>query len=226
MEQASPALNIYGDSPKFSAQGHGADIATQRADDLDLMAIRHLASRPDMFTIDLACGAGGQSLRMANAGADVLAMDIIDFSKEFKGYDPQPGKLHFVQFDMTNLADLNCVEQAEVIVCQRAIHYFKFKQAVCILSHMKRLLANKGKIYLSASGIGSELGIGYQASPDSLEKRFGHLHPDMADKHGIHAEVCLYAEEDMNTLVTMAGLKIESLYSSAFGNVKAVITHR
>lgn len=62
-------LNKYGDQPILLAAGHGADIASQRADDLNMMAIDHARSRSSVFAIDIACGAGGQSLRLAQEGA-------------------------------------------------------------------------------------------------------------------------------------------------------------
>lgn len=216
------ALNLYGDKQKFVASGHGADIATQRADDLDLMALTHI--RSGSFVLDLACGQGGQSLRMAHAGANVLALDIENFQNVFAEYDPHPGKLHFAQFDLMNLSDINCAHLADAIVCQRAIHYFRFEHAVEIVKHMGNLLSKTGKIFLSASGISSELGNQYAGAEQPIETRFGRLHPTMAGKHGIHAEVCLYSEDDMILLAELAGLQVVDIFSSPFGNIKAVIS--
>lgn len=219
-------LNDYGDKPVFKASGHGADIASQRADDLDNMAIERV--RPGQLVLDLACGAGGQSFRLADRGADVLAMDMINFHDQFAHYvSPEgiKGRARFFQFNLHNLHDFNLHNPAEIIVCQRAIHYFRFKQAVRILTDMKRLLAPEGRIYLSASGIGSELGTNYMHSGHPIEDRFSVLHPSMVRKHGIESAVCLYSEEEMALLIAMAGLKVEKLFSSPFGNVKAVIWH-
>ncbi len=219
------ALNLYDDKPVFLASGHGADIASQRADDLDLMAIEHTRSRASTFAIDIACGAGGQAIRLANLGATVVATDIEDMTEVIRiasdNANP-PGKITFVQLDMRNLDKLHIEMQADVIVCQRAIHYLPFPEAVEVIGAIRQLLAPEGKFYLSASGINSELGEGYVGCKEFLESRYTELAPAMRDKHGIHGPVCLYSEEDMDQLLTMGGFMPEKIFSSKFGNIKAV----
>jgi SAM-dependent methyltransferase len=219
------ALNLYNDKPVFLASGHGADIASQRADDLDLMAIEHTRSRASTFAIDIACGAGGQAIRLANLGATVVATDIEDMTEVIQiasdNVNP-PGKVTFVQLDMRNLDKLLIEIQADVIVCQRAIHYLPFQAAVDVLVAIRKLLAPDGKLYLSASGINSELGDGYPGCKEFLNARYTELAPVMRDKHGIHGPVCLYSEGDMTQLLTMGGFTPDKIFSSAFGNIKAV----
>lgn len=219
------ALNLYDDKPVFLASGHGADIASQRADDLDLMAIEHTRSRASTFAIDIACGAGGQAIRLANLGATVVATDIEDMTDVIRiasdNINP-PGKVTFVQLDMRNLDKLHIEMQADVIVCQRAIHYLPFDEAVEVIGAMRQLLAPGGKLYLSASGINSELGDGYFGCKEFLESRYTELDAAMRDKHGIHGPVCLYSEEDMAQLLTMGGFTPDRIFSSKFGNIKAV----
>lgn len=98
-------FNPYGDQKKFIAHGHGADIASQRADDLDMSALAITNGRT--FSIDLACGAGGQALRMAKQGAKVLALDIVDMSNIIGEQNSAPGLVNFVQFDLRYLIDLH-----------------------------------------------------------------------------------------------------------------------
>jgi len=47
----------------------------------------------------------------------------------------------------------------------------------------------------------------------------------MRDKHGIHGPVCLYSEDDMKSILTESGFAVETLFSSTFGNIKAVARH-
>ena len=224
------SLNLYNDIPKFLATGHGADIASQRADDLDLMAIKHTGSRASTFAIDIACGAGGQAIRLAQQGASVVATDIADMAEIIKSASTGlPGRVTFVQQDMRSLDKLyNSLELlADVIICQRAIHYLPFPDAIGVISGIKKLLAPDGRLYLSASGIHSELGEGYAGREFdlSLSDRYGELSPAMRDKHGIHGPVCLYSEEDMAKLLINGGLVPEIIFSSKFGNIKAVARH-
>lgn len=221
------SLNIYGDTPKFLADGHGADISSQRADDLDLLAVEFIHKRhaagSQSYCIDVACGEGGQAIRMAQAGAVVLGVDIMDGKRLAENIERLglQDKVKFLQEDMRHLSRFG-VANANLIICQRAIHYLPFDQAVDVVSQMKCLLAPGGLLYLSASGMLSELGDGYLDRDAPLQKRYGNLSPQMQAKHGIHGPVCLYLETDIEDLISQAGLVSTKVFSSAFGNIKAV----
>lgn len=227
-------LNLYGDKANFLAAGHGADIASQRADDLDLMAIEFVNNTPSAFAIDVACGAGGQAVRLAMAGAMVVATDIGDMGEAVQSTataNSVADRVGFVRMDMRNLSELrrfgdnNQLDQVDVIVCQRAIHYLPFNEALVVVGQMGQMLAPEGRIYLSASGIHSELGEDYPGAQTPLENRFAELSPTMREKHGIHGPVCLYSEEDLEWLLAKGGLTVERVFSSSFGNIKAVAKH-
>jgi SAM-dependent methyltransferase len=224
------SLNLYDDKPKFLAAGHGADIASQRADDLDMMAIERTRERTRLrsftFAIDIACGAGGQAIRLAQEGATVVATDIADMTDIIQFMSAGlPGRVTFAQLDMRCLDKLHVELQADVIICQRAIHYLPFSEAIGVITAMKRLLAPDGRLYLSASGINSELGDGYAGCDAFPDDRYAELAPLMRDKHGIHGPVCLYSEDNMEQLLIYGGFVPETIFSSPFGNIKAVARH-
>lgn len=219
-------LNLYGDQAVLLANGHGADIASQRADDLDLMAIEHAKSRTSTFALDIACGAGGQAIRLAQEGAVVLATDIMDMTAVIQSASAGvPGRVTFAKLDMRNLENLHIELPADIIICQRAIHYIPFADAVEVIAGMRELLATDGRLYLSASGIHSELGNGYEGRDEPLATRYAELAAEMRDRHGIHGPVCLYSEDDLVRLLESAGLVPEQVFSSKFGNIKAVAKH-
>jgi SAM-dependent methyltransferase len=121
--------------------------------------------------------------------------------------------------------DYICANGFDIIICQRAIHYLPFVEAVSVVTEMKNLLSPGGRVYLSASGIYSELGDGYSAREDVLKDRYAELSPAMRDKHDIHGKVCLYSEADLTALLHAGGLVPEKIFSSKFGNIKAVARH-
>jgi hypothetical protein len=55
-----------------------------------------------------------------------------------------------------------------------------------------------------------------------LETRFAPLAPDVQQKHGITTSVCLYTESDMAFLLQASGWEVNHIFTSAFGNIKAV----
>lgn len=79
-------LNMYGDTLIRAAAGHGSDISSQRADELDELARARVneivTGQGGCRALDAACGLGGQAIRLAQDGARVIATDLHDFSPE------------------------------------------------------------------------------------------------------------------------------------------------
>lgn len=224
----SMPTNLYGDQLTSHTAGHGADIASQRADDLDLAAldrIRQLALNQPVTALDLACGLGGQALRMVEAGACVAALDIADFTLQLASLPaharPDDSTFHFIQADLRHLPDHLPFAPYDVVVCQRAIHYLPYAEALSALRDLAQHLRPSAHLFLSASGLGSELGQGYPHVALPVAQRFCPIAPAMADRHKIHAPVCLYTPDDLEQLLSQAGFHTYMLWSSPFGNVKA-----
>lgn len=223
-------LNTYGDSMVLLSKGFGVDVASQRADDLDNLATDFIKSRTSCdiptLAMDICCGAGGQSIRMAQEGAKVLAIDVISGLSLFEKSESLGlgERIEFHQADARAL-DAFMHKKSDVIVCQRAIHHFKYSEALAIVSKMRSLLSPGGRVYISASGLFSEFGQGYAGSYLPLQDRYSTLSPEMQNKHGILGSVCLYSKTDMASLLREAGLTYLEMFTSAFGNIKAVAVH-
>lgn len=222
-------FNVYGDNRTTTALGYGIDVATQRQDFLDGSAVRRIKSligRPQGATVralDAACAAGGQARRMAAAGALVTAVDLLDYGPGILGAADSEG-LTGIEFMQADLRDVNLygkLGRFDVIIAQRFIHYLPFSEAVQVIKLFRSALVDDGKLYLSASGLRSELGRDYQAAI-ALTERFSPLSQSMSKKHGIHGKVCLYEEEDMAALLATSGMEAEKIYTSPFGNIKAI----
>jgi SAM-dependent methyltransferase len=221
-------VNQYGDEKRLAGDGFGIDIASQRADDLDQAALAFIVDcgGDGVSALDVACGQGGQALRMAAAGASVTAVDLTA--------PTWPPELHQRVRFVT--ADMRAIERTvarlferpvlfHVIVCQRAVHYLPYKDAVAVVQQFASLLAPEGRLFISASGLLSELGTDYSAAGVALPLRYAPLSGPMVEKHGIRGPVCLYTEDDMRQLLADAKLAALHIFSSPFGNVKAIATH-
>lgn len=213
-----------------AGEGRGIDVALQRADDLDNESLqfiqKKLEKQGQVKALDVACGSGGHSVRMAITGANVTASDIldraIDVSAHAKAFKVS-NKVTFKLADMQQLSEHFNAEY-DLIVCQRAIHYLPYSQALVALKEMKDVLNKGGKIYISASGLYSELSEGYWAKESPIEERFSMLEEGMAKHHDITHPVCLYSESDLQKALETVGFKIEKIFSSSFGNIKAIAT--
>lgn len=236
-------FNVYGDAKRELAEGHGIDVASQRLDELDRLAcdfVEHQRRRhPDRspLAMDMGCGAGGLCAALAAAGADCLGVDRIDFGQAFQrvndqravGWKTTPGRVSFLLADFLALSpDFSNQYQgaAALIVSQRALHYTPYPQTVAAIQKFRGLLRPDGRLFLGLSGLGSELAQGYTAALVPLEQRFARLAGFMANRHGILQPICLYEADDVARLLTESGFMPERIFTSAFGNIKAVAIPR
>lgn len=215
---------------RVASAGQGIDVASQRADDLDERCLAFLdarfaqspATRPS--ALDLACGRGGQTLRMVACGALVTAVDRhdhgADIQRALTGRPIQPPI--FIQADMRALPKALPHAPYDAIICQRAIHYLRYSEAVTAVHAWTHYLKPGGRVFLSASGLGSELGRRYPHKDRPIVERFAYLAPDMAHRHAIQQPVCLYEAMDIVDLLHAAGLGIVDVFLSPFGNVKSI----
>ena len=90
------------------------------------------------------------------------------------------------------------------------------------MTKLRQALADDGKMFISCSGLESELGNGYEAKAVVPQERFGVLAADMQDKHQIKQPVCLYTQDEFAQMLGEAGWRIDTIYASAFGNIKAI----
>ena len=216
---------------RLAGAGAGIDVASQRADDLDERCLAFLDARfahdPTRrpSALDLACGRGGQTLRMVACGALVTAVDQhdhgVDIQRALAGR-PIPRPPSFVQADFRALPTILPNAPYDAIICQRAIHYMRYGEAVTAVRAWTHHLKPGGRVFLSASGLDSELGRRYPHRDRPVAERFACLAPDMAQRHAIQQPVCLYEAMDLVDLLHAAGLGVADVFLSPFGNVKAM----
>ncbi|WP_034301958.1 bifunctional 2-polyprenyl-6-hydroxyphenol methylase/3-demethylubiquinol 3-O-methyltransferase UbiG [Herbaspirillum sp. RV1423] len=221
------ALNLYNDKRITTVNGRGCDVSIQRADDLDLSCITFIQELGGtVYAADIGSAGGGQALRMAEAGAWVLAVDVEDYSQQFLSAAESRGVKDLCRYAQGDAANFALVSYARfnIVSSQRMIHYLPFAEARKMLIGIRQSMAPEGRLYLSASGIRSELGNNYAGAGVALQKRYFELDSTMAEKHDIRGNVCLYSEDDFAELLTGCGFQPLSIYSSAFGNVKSVST--
>jgi SAM-dependent methyltransferase len=222
-------INIYNDIAANPLDGFGIDISTQRADDLDngLLSLISANENTPLNIIDLGCGKGGQTLRMAALGCNITAVDIQDFEKNLhtacKQLHIPKSRITFVQADIRNAGEY-LKGNYHYIYSQRAIHYLPYNDAAILLNRLREYLTKDfpSKLFISVSGLHSELGNGYADKDKNIASRFCPLSAEMGEKHKILLPVCLYAVEELGQLLMDCHYTIEKLYASPFGNIKAV----
>lgn len=211
----------------ISYGGHGVDVAIKRADDLDKLMIENIVSKKEVKVLDLGCGAGGQSVRMVEAGAKVTAIDVHDFSKEFESYKNErvisDDVLHYINGDITNLSELISGKTFTEVCMQRVLHYLTYVQAIELLKVLYEV--TEDKLYISVTGIGSDVAVEYDGTEVPIGERFTVLSEEAAEKFSIHEPVCLYSQKEFIEILERTGWQVEKCWESAFGNLKAVCSH-
>jgi len=218
-------LNEYGDSLIATTGVHGADIASQRLDDLDRDALSDLLERrgEPCTSVDIGCGFGWQGLRFAMLGAGVHFYDLLDEPAIVRTLrEDHHLPLVYTKGDVTTIQAASLPTRIDLGFSQRFIHYLEFETAVAMLRRFATRMPTASPFYMSASGINSELAEDYRDRDALLTERFALLSPSIRARHGISAPVCLYDEADLSTLMAGAGFVAVKVWSSPFGNVKGV----
>lgn len=211
----------------ISYAGYGVDVACHRADDLDTLCLEHIAAKRSARVLDLGSGAGGQSLRMVEAGAEVIAVDVYDFANAFTTLRTEnridATQLQFVQGNIKTIFPQLTFGKVTDVIIQRTIHYLPYQEALELLSRLCQMVEDK--LFISVTGLGSAVSAEYAGKTVAIKDRFFVLTPEQSRVFSISQPMCLYGKEEFITLLEKSGWKVERCWESDFGNIKAICSH-
>ena len=159
---------------------------------------------------------------MAELGASVFFVDLTDQNDAVNIFNSHLGRqaIKFVRQDVREIQEWP--ESIDCVYSQRMLGYLTYEDARQTLSLIKSRSTAGACFFLSAGGLNAEYGVEYSGRYEPIESRFGRLSDDMAAKHDIYAQQCLYTENELRKLTEMAGLKIQKSWTSTFGNPKII----
>lgn len=212
-------LNLYGDKTLKVEGGFGVDIAAQRLDELDNFALDYgakiISGTGRLNVLELGSGPNGLCKHFQALGGSVTAIDVVDYSSNLAGVKFITGNAF--ELDYPILGD----DPYDVVVSQRMFHYLDHKAALITLRKLREAMNSGGRMFVSVSGLFSELGNDYEGQFIPLQERFAPLSQAMQAKHHIKGPVCLYSPDELSKTLKSAGFMTVDVYSSQFGNVKA-----
>src|SRR5690606_14416167 len=162
-------LNDHGDRMRPTTGEHGADIAHQRMDELDVAAVEFALSVRNSggWAVDLGCGVGLQGLRFAALLIPTLLIDQLPPERTVVGNPAATPCLtsllpwRYLQKDVRTLRATDLPNDVVLAYSQRFIHYLPLHEALHILRMLHGRMTSGGRLFLSASGLNSELGTHY-----------------------------------------------------------------
>lgn len=227
-EPLSESLNEHDDRMVDTTGRHGADIASQRADWLDVSSALFAATRMQRFgvchAVDLGTGLGAHTAVLSRLGVETLAIDLCDQTGHF---DYMNGRLHkplitFFHGKVQDMPDRNWPQPIDLFYSQRTISYLPYAEALTLFQTAARHSTSGTRFFVSAGGLLTEYSEDYPHRALPVEARFSNLSEDMANKHHIYEKQCLYTPDELAGLLRQAGLQVKRCERSDFGNAKVM----
>jgi SAM-dependent methyltransferase len=204
---------------------YGRDVSVHRVDELDQLALKRVsqlcAVNTEVHVADIGSGSNLWFAReAAKLGATVYAIDRIPLAAADAELPPNLQVLCETLPD--EISRLAALPRFHVIYSQRMFHYIAPSQHNAMWNYLNHALRPRGELFISISGLDSELGVGYSASEMALENRFAVLEEKMAKHHSIFAPVCLFRAEEVAEALSRHGFEAVQVETSQFGNIKAM----
>ena len=207
------------------ATNHGIDIAKSRVDDLDKEVIRcALGYKGRKVAVDIGSGRSRLSHILALLGFEVWMYDIENHSKYCATLEKSGGlggRLHFKQIDIADISYADLPDDIVIVVSQRTLHHVPHQAAKNILEKVSSKMITGGKLFASVSSTESKFVGEYDCADSPVENRFCRV-VGSDDFYAIDTPVCLYKEKEVVDMLEEAGLTVEKVYKSTFGNIKAI----
>jgi len=204
---------------------HGIDIAKGRVDDLDKEVIRFaLEYKGRKVAVDIGSGQSRLSHILALLGFEVWMYDIENHEKYCATLEKSSGlggRLHFKQIDIAGISYTDLPDDIVIAVSQRTLHHVPHQAAKNILEKVSSKMITGGKLFVSVSSTESKFVGNYDCADFPVENRFCRV-VGSDDFYAIDTPVCLYEQKEVTDMLEGAGLIIDKIYKSAFGNIKAI----
>ncbi len=197
------------------------------SDELEQLILQEIARRSranaTSEVLDLPCGDGHQAVAMAKLGARVLAADQISRETAVRGRALAASVHDLVDFTAAQLGDGQLpAGPFDLVFCHHGIHRLPYPEARKVVRGLLRTLRIGGKLFISAYGLHSALGEGYEHGDRPVEERHARLTPALARCYNIPEPVCLYTERNLVTLLFEAGGSVLKTFTTTHGTVKGV----
>ncbi len=210
---------------------YGVDVASYRLDDLDTLLLDDVEKiqerdRGTVTILDIGCGAGGLTKALLEKQCIVDGVDIADVAAEVFYHKEFAKRARFFNEDMYDFLVHNEMGYPSYtcIVLQRVLHYVPYQKTLLLLKEC--LKRSEHGVYVSLSGIESEISRYYLHTEELIQNRFSYLNKIGQEKFCITAPICLYSKQDVKDIISTLDCTCEYYRMSAFGNHKCKLSSK
>ena len=181
----------------------GIQITSSRLGKLEKELIKYTLDLPKSAVgLDLGAGNGFISVIMALFQKDIYFYDLkIDFKlKIFKKLFASK-KLHLEKKNLKNINYRDFPKNIDFVYSARFLHYLTYKEAENLLRKFSKNMKSGAKIFITVSGINSDIGINYSCGENKISERNCFLSKSNQKRFEIKEKVTLYKKEELENLL-------------------------
>lgn len=207
------------------------DLVGPSGDELDKLAVdealRRRRAGDAVSAIEIDCGECAQVLRLAEAGAEVVAAhpdEVCASLGERARAGNLAARIHPRRINPWHLETLPADPLApfDLVISHRTLPFMRYADALTFLRQLAAAMKIGGRLYVSAFGLHSDLGDHYPDAEAPVARRYAPLAAAVATRYDLAEPVCLYSERELFTLLFAAGIGVLKTFTTTHGSVKAV----
>jgi hypothetical protein len=217
--------NPYGDELKSSREGFGSDVSSQRLTPFEEEILERAAQLKQTASetpsaLDLFSGfCAANGLRLAQLDFTAYAVDFSppDQSLETTAERPLPsgGILHYFEQDVRDLSFLK--GKLDLVTCQRGLHFLRYEEARTLVANLAERLKPGASMFFSIGAVDCAVGPGYKHADLPVAQRWHPLEPELGSPIHVTQPLCLYKQEDIESLFAGLDGKLVTVGRDDFG---------
>lgn len=199
---------------------HGIQITSSRMGKLEKKLIKYTLDLPKSSVgLDLGAGNGYISILLSLMQKNIYFYDLkIDFKlKIFKKLFASK-KLYLKKKNLKEVEYIDFPKNIDFVYSARFLHYLTYDEAENLLRKFSKNMKSGAKIFITVSGLNSDIGINYDCAGKDIKKRNCFLSKSNQSRFEIKEKITLYKKEELEKLIGEY-FKIEESWESDFKNI-------
>ena len=220
-------VNPYGDQLKNVRVGFGSDVSSQRLTPFEEEILERAATLQQnsdrvLNALDLFSGyCAANARRLAEMGFSAQAVDFCpaDLSitallgVSFKS----GGMLRYEEMDLRQFDPSHFAGKLDLVTCQRGLHFLHYDEARQLMVNLAAQLSSGACMYFSIGAVDCAVGPGYKHADLPVSQRWHALEPALGEPIHVTEPLCLYKDEDIQSLFANLGGTLVRVDRDDFG---------